>query len=420
MKQPRSIGPLVAVALGCALVAGPSACGSSGLVGGSCAEGYEFCDDECVDVSSDEDHCGGCDIRCEAGESCEDGTCRGGGGGSGGDGSASGGSAGDGGAPSGGNGGGPSSGGSGGVDGCFPPYDRASACGDCDTQCNGSMPLCAPDGASYSCTTSCTTAPFTTTCDFRCVDVDTDANHCGACFRMCASGICVAGDCVGATPGHMIAMCMNYEFFNSNAAQTVLLGNAIFLSSQERVRILGYTKHTTTALRNSTNAALAAAAQARGRSYRISYETDAADVVDRLDRSDFDVLLVYDQVNAPAGVLATTGATWATAAADFAGEGGVVLALTGGAVGSEMDELISALGISNVTDMIDNTGDRFHVRAAGDALAINVVSPFLGIQKSCVFDTTDVPAGDRVFVIGDTDPGVGTGLPGVVHRIVSH
>ena len=41
-----------------------------------CPEGWIDCSGECVDWMTDENHCGGCNIRCEAGKQCINGQCR--------------------------------------------------------------------------------------------------------------------------------------------------------------------------------------------------------------------------------------------------------------------------------------------------------------------------------------------------------
>ncbi len=58
-----------------AALAAVVACGQSqSLVGGVCAPGYVDCDDECVSVASDPNHCGGCGVVCASGE-CLSGAC---------------------------------------------------------------------------------------------------------------------------------------------------------------------------------------------------------------------------------------------------------------------------------------------------------------------------------------------------------
>jgi hypothetical protein len=52
------------------LLLATSACGESD----ECAEGQTACDGVCVDLSSDDEHCGGCGISCGSG-TCTDGAC---------------------------------------------------------------------------------------------------------------------------------------------------------------------------------------------------------------------------------------------------------------------------------------------------------------------------------------------------------
>ena len=44
-----------------------------------CPEGKRRCNDRCLDLKTDERHCGSCSNRCAEGEQCVDGVCQGGG-----------------------------------------------------------------------------------------------------------------------------------------------------------------------------------------------------------------------------------------------------------------------------------------------------------------------------------------------------
>jgi len=148
-------------------------CGDDGCGGtcGSCAAGRicgggeclcegaaVTCDEECVDLRVDEAHCGACGNECAAGEACSAGECR--------------------------------------DDGvCVPDCDGRS-CGDdgCGGTCGScsSGELCAMGGV-------CVCGDAATTCGGECVDVRSDAAHCGACGVACGEGeSCAAGRCVEA------------------------------------------------------------------------------------------------------------------------------------------------------------------------------------------------------------------------------
>jgi hypothetical protein len=212
----------------------------------------------------------------------------------------------------------------------------------------------------------------------------------------------------------MVAMCM--DFATPSTAQTTLLGNAVFLTAIEPARVLAYVERTPLATRTATEASLATAASQRGRTYALERTSDATAVAAQLNRTDHDVLLVYEQVGANAGTLGGIGTSWQSAAAAFAGDGGVVVVLTGTA-GVAMSALIDNLGIFSAQSAVGHTGKRYTVASPGDALSVSVVSPFLGVSQSCTFSHTDTASGSLVFVtVGAEAPG--TDEPGVVHRIV--
>lgn len=425
-----------------ALLLSTAGCSSDGLVGGECTTGYAFCEGSCISVSDDYQNCGACNLTCGRNLACVSGICGGedgmqmrpdetggsggmsvggmGGASTGGFGAFGAGGPGgnDGTGAMGATGGSGGSGGSGGTGGggmCLPPYDSPSACGDCDTRCSGGKPNCAPDGAmGFECVANCLIDPFTTECSGSCIDTQTDAQHCGACGNVCPSGICVDGDCEGGTSGHMVALCFNFE--RQSSAQTNLFANTVFLASRSPVRVLSYTKDVPAGILSATNTALSQAGAIKGRSFVTTEVTSAATVATELTRANYDVLLVPDQIDAPAGELAMVGATWLAAVQNFTGTGGVVVTLTGGEGTGEMPELIDSLEIFNATGTTEYDGQFMYVNSPGDAVGINVVTPFRSVLQSCTFDTPDAPDGLHVHVTTDNEsPG---GNPGAVHRIV--
>lgn len=429
----------------------PMGCEANGLIGGECAEGYAFCDDKCISVTDDERNCSDCDIACPRNLACIDSVCGGpsgtvtvpgdggeggmggqdpgtggsgfgginvGAGGPGGnDGVGGGSTGGSGGGNTGGTGGGNTGGTGGGAPVCEPPFSTAAFCGDCDTQCRGATPTCAPDGnGSYECVANCTEDPFTTECSSVCVDTTSDPRHCGLCGNRCDSGICVDSDCIGRVNGHMVALCMSFEGFSSG--QTNLLGNAIFLAQTNPVRILAYTRDSSATSINGTSQALVAAAAARGRSFEKTDVTGLNSVSGQLTRADYDVLIVYDQQNAPAGRMAGRATAWASTIQTFTELGGIVVVLTGGGGISEMDEFIDGIGLASVSGTTNYNGKSYSVVAPGDALAIGVVSPFLAVPTSCVFSGAPMQDGELIYVTEGASSGQGQGEPGVIHRIV--
>lgn len=431
-----------------ALFVTPLGCAADGLIGGECAEGYAFCDDKCISITDDELNCGGCDIACPRNLACIDSVCggpdgivtvpgTGGEDGMGGEGPETGGNGfggintgaggpggneGTGGGDPGGTGGsdtgGGDTGGTGGSDPvCVAPFNTPAFCGDCDTQCGAAEPNCAPDGdGSYECVATCTMDPFTTQCGSVCVDTTNDPRHCGSCGNRCDSGICVSSECIGRVSGHMVALCMSFE--TASPAQTIILGNAVFLAQGSSVRILAYTRDASSASINGTNQALVSTAAARGRAFEKTDVTGLNSVGNQLNRTDYEVLIIYDQENAPAGRMESRATAWAPAIQTFAELGGIVIVLTGGDGISEMDEFIAGIGIAGVSGTTSHDGNNYSVVAPGDALAIGVVSPFLAVPSSCVFNGAPAQDGELIYVTEGADPGPGVGDPGVIHRIV--
>jgi hypothetical protein len=134
-----------------------------------CPVGWERCSepvDGCYDVSTDEDHCGGCDVQCEPTEVCVGGDCT---------------------CPSGTHAC-PSLG------GCFADDDD-DHCGDqcvvCPAGRSCQLGVCACDAGTVDCGT--------------CVDLETDAAHCGACDHACSTTGFPGAACEGALCRHVEA-----------------------------------------------------------------------------------------------------------------------------------------------------------------------------------------------------------------------
>lgn len=409
----------------------PAACGSSGVVGGKCAADYIECDGKCVDSRNDANNCGGCKLTCPTDVACEDSLCDGrpagnaGSAGKSGAGNGDSGASGDAGSSTGGRGG--NGGGEeddagnltdanpDGDAACLPPYDRPAACGDCKTQCPASAPLCTPDGAgSFNCVLLCD-APLVP-CNGQCVDLNIDSENCGACGNFCPSGICQGGKCVGANFGNVMLACMNYQVPAANTAPTELIGNAAFIKRSGTVRILAYTEYVTATAKSRVDAAIGYAAQSRNRMFTVAALAKSTMATAMLNIANYDVFLVYDQTEAPAGTLASVGAAWKASSVidSYVAAGGTVIVLSGGT--SEMDEFLSNSELLDVSKQTAVTGNTLYNNAPGDALGSQVISPFLAPVDSCTFTTTTTPDMSTVFVVRDKAGGLGK--PVVIHRVI--
>lgn len=444
MKLGRSL--VLSFALMAAALVVPGACGTEGLVGGSCRGGLSICQNRCVDFKTDENNCGKCGTRCDKGVSCLNGFCGGGGegfGGFGGDadaGSANhgqyagnsgtgqstggkggtivefdgglGGNAGAGTLGGGGNGG--ATGGGSGL--CSPPYDSVDHCGSCNTVCAEPTPVCTPIGNSqYECQISCE-EPLVN-CASTCVDLNSDSDHCGACGQACPSAICQGGKCVGAKAGHIVSVCMNYREISATSQSTTLIGNAVLIPLTNPVKILAFSQYADVTVRSRVDTAITWAAQNRGRTVpTITTVNNPDDVNSRLKKPDYDVFLIYDQQAAPAGVLGDYGAQWQKTLESFSYVGGIVLALDGNTGTREMGDLLTNAGILPVSAQSTVSRTDIFVRAAGDIIGANLTSPFRAPLDSCVFTTSAVEDSTTTFVVTDNPATVSARRPVVVHR----
>jgi Stigma-specific protein, Stig1 len=82
-------------------------------------------------------------------------------------------------------------------DGCETELNAPANCGACDATCDEPQ-LCAATGDGHACVAHCP-AERPTACEGSCVDLDSSAEHCGACGAACAAGArCEAGRCGAA------------------------------------------------------------------------------------------------------------------------------------------------------------------------------------------------------------------------------
>jgi hypothetical protein len=419
-------------------------CSTSGIVGGDCRSGLSDCHGHCVDLARDPNHCGTCGHRCPSGVSCVAGICPGAAGADGGDAApdAEGPDASLDGAetdaaadsvvtdspadttPTDGPGedasdaevpeAGTDSGEDAETDACVPPYNTPDHCGSCDVSClEPPNLLCGQEFEGvWSCLPGCV-RPLPDDCSGTCTDLDTDAFNCGSCGNVCPSGICSGGVCVGAGLGHVVLMCMDFAQSFRNQPPTTLLGNAVFLSAKQPVRVLAYNRYTVAAVERQVNTTIGWAAPGP-QSYRITAVNVDDDVTAELSPVNYEVFLVYDQPSAPPGTLGALGAAWASALASFASAGGTVIVLDGG--DGEMADFLTNAALLEVTDEASLSG-QLYVRAGTDALAQRTVSPFRALNRTCGFVTTIEPDFATVFVVTDTQSG-SWGNPVVVHRAI--
>jgi len=119
---------------------------------GMCMRGLILCGSACVDPATDPLNCGGCEMSCGAGGSCNSGTC----------------------------------GCTPGTPGCGSPIGNPDACGAARATC----------GVTQACVGgACQCLPGLMRIGDACVDLLSDPNNCGAPGVRCAGGVCSGGHC---------------------------------------------------------------------------------------------------------------------------------------------------------------------------------------------------------------------------------
>jgi hypothetical protein len=417
-----------------------SACNTNGLVGNGCAEGFTTCGQSCVNLRSDEQHCGQCGNQCDNGERCRSGRCAPGSdttdvspSSSSGDSSSSKGSdsettltsdvvdAGDsstGRTETGETSEGASTGPDGGfLEPCFPPYNSAEHCGACDSACPASMPFCAPTGDTFHCVSGCREPLLL--CADRCTDVTSDPRNCGECGNTCPTGICRDSECVGGQAGgHLVAMCMSFEQLYGDSPQGVLLANAVFLATGETTNVVLFDAFAPTVVKNRMRTLIRDSGAARGRRVTVNVAASVDEVSLALQSNFYDVLVIADTSLARVGSMRDMGRVLAPAMDAFTRSGGVVV-VTSGSGATQMPDFWNSRGTNllDVQGVPDITFEELYNRAPADALAANVLTPFLALTSTCVFELADPGPDTQVIITGKDPNGVGE-LPVVLHRVM--
>ena len=202
------------------------------------------------------------------------------------------------------------------------------------------------------------------------------------------------------------------------SSQTTLLGNAVFLPRREPVRVLAYSEYADSAVMTATDRAIRWAGEFRSRTAEITRVDDVTEIESELILSNYDVFLVYDQPNAPTGELAAAGAQLATTVNAFTRGGGVAVLLSGATGIGEMGAFATASGLAAIGTETPYSS-LAHIQSSGDVLTVDVVAPFLTLDNSCTFATSETPSADTILVFTDTEPTVGVGSPIVLHRVIT-
>jgi hypothetical protein len=402
------------------------------LVGHPCAPGYSLCGESCIDLTTSANHCGACGVTCSG--ICQAAACVSGGGGTGGAGDpdgkpdAAGDTASD---RAEADGPGADAGADGLTDapGGVPPDaggDTSDAGEGSDTASGGAEAGSAIDapatdvvvgGDSASGSDAAGAADATgaadlppplmcnmgfTPCVDRCVEVATDPDNCGACGSRCGSGLCAAGVCQQEGVGHVVVI--GHDYVVNRSGMNNLLGNAVFLSAGDPLKILVFEGEASPGAMAGTDAAINQVAAERGRRWGRTVGTGATIMQ---DLAAYDVLLIYAQHGSNNATLIARGVNWALALNNFVMAGKTVVLLDGTSPNNNGTfQILASAGLFLTTARADVTGQTLQLANPADALAPRVPRSYRAEMTSVSFTTLE--PGKVV-----TAPG---GAPVVIHR----
>ncbi len=216
-------------------------------------------------------------------------------------------------------------------------------------------------------------------CEGACLELSMNPDHCGSCGRACASGVCVAGECTGGLPGHVVAI--GHDYRRHHGAMARVLGNAVALAPVASVvvtRLPGVASAQVTAALQSSLSAI-------GRPWReVSPPPPSAGALRGID-----VLLIEAQQGDGASA-SSLGASWAVALPSFFSRGGVVIALHG--AGAQTHLFSEAAGLYSISAPELATGAQALVVSPSDAVVQAVVSPYLAEDSSVTLPGAPRPA----------------------------
>lgn len=221
-------------------------------------------------------------------------------------------------------------------------------------------------------------------CGGVCVDTSSSASDCGTCGHVCPSGICAESLCLGALRGHIIAIGHDYQ--RQHLTMAHVLGNSIALGAHPDV---GISRWHGTAVQAAMDGTSLAIGHAMGQLGRPWHSVPLPSVASPYALDSSDVLLIEAQTGSGAAAEAM-GASWRGPIDGFLQRGGVVIVLEG--AGGVSHRFARGAGLFDVGAPIEATGEQARVADGTDAIALQVVSPYLAEATSVVFPAAPPPA----------------------------
>jgi len=244
-------------------------------------------------------------------------------------------------------------------------------------------------------------------CRGECISIEDDPLNCGACGRVCPSNICVARECVGATPGDVILIGHDMSNVMSGSSQAKVLTNAVAIPKTDPLRVLSYEAGAAP----QTSAVVRAVLTTNLATRHITFTTASADSLESGSLyASYDVVLVHGAAGPDPVEL---GNRWSAALQTFTKKGGVFVAIDAG--DTDVPALVNAAGLLEVAAHVPIAGStQFVIAGASDVVGAQVLSPFAAFGKSVGFVGVPAPSAELTWVVRTDDV---ASLPTVIHKV---
>ena len=279
---------------------------------------------------------------------------------------------------------------------CVDPTSDPRHCGGCGMACEVEEECVAS-----VCEPIC--APPTTYCDGLCVLLDVDPDNCGVCGRRCPTGLCSAGMCIDARPGHVVLVGHSYDV--SRVVIRRVVGNSVWLANAAEIDVGIYEGDARAAARNGVNRAIDESAS--GRVWNRMPLADADAIVAAL--GELEVVLVHAQNGATDAELLALGAALGPFLRPYVAGGGVVVVLDGGGSHAGTWQILDAAGLLDAGGRTSIGNVTLDVVSPTDAVATGLPFQYRAENESASFTSDD---GADVVVQHGT-------APVVLHRVVT-
>jgi hypothetical protein len=279
---------------------------------------------------------------------------------------------------------------------CVDPTSDPRHCGGCGMAC-----AVEEECVASVCEPIC--APPTTYCDGLCVLLDVDPDNCGVCGRRCPTGLCSAGMCIDARPGHVVLVGHSYDV--SRVVIRRVVGNSVWLANAAEIDVGVYEGDARTAARNGVNRAIDESAS--GRVWNRMPLADADAIVAAL--GELEVVLIHAQVGASDAEMLALGAALGPFLRPYVAGGGVVVVLDGGGSHAGTWQILDAAGLLDAGGRNSIGNVTLDVVSPADAVATGLPFQYRAETDSVSFTSDD---GVDVVVRHGADPVV-------LHRVVS-